>query len=371
LDERSILLEYFVGKSASYMFAVTHDQAQVYELSNEKTLSSLITQIRDVLQKPDLAFQLSEKSHTKFVNLAFDLHQKLFKPIQSLAQGKSRIIISPDGPLHYLPFEVLLSDNVSARSPNFAHLPYLARDFEIRYVPSVSVFSLFAQRDLNGQEIQHKQLLAFADPAFGKGSQASSSIREWVGTLGALPYTRPEVQGIASLYPSDQTNVFIGSQATEKNLKSLDLQQYKYIHFASHGLIDEQKPQFSALILSPDAKNEEDGFLTAREVFDLKLNADLVVLSACKTGLGKRIRGEGVTGLSRAFLCAGAPSVLVSLWNVYDHSTAEFMKDFYQSLEEQKMNKADALREARLKMMKTSKYSHPYYWAPFVLIGNN
>jgi CHAT domain-containing protein len=111
--------------------------------------------------------------------------------------------------------------------------------------------------------------------------------------------------------------------------------------------------------------------LTMREVFDLKLNAELVVLSACKTGLGKIIRGEGITGLSRAFLCAGTPTVLVSLWNVYDRSTADLMTSFYKNLETQGMNKAAALREARLEMIRSKKYSHPYYWAPFVLIGDH
>ena len=108
-----------------------------------------------------------------------------------------------------------------------------------------------------------------------------------------------------------------------------------------------------------------------REVFDLKLNADLVVLSACKSGLGKKIRGEGLTGLARAFLCAGTNSVLVSLWNVNDHSTSDFMTNFYRNMENQKMNKAEALKSARLQMIRSQKYSHPYYWAPFVLIGKN
>ncbi|HEY7161134.1 MAG TPA: CHAT domain-containing protein, partial [Acidobacteriota bacterium] len=142
------------------------------------------------------------------------------------------------------------------------------------------------------------------------------------------------------------------------------------IHFASHGLIDEEKPEFSALVLSSDEKGGEDGYLTMREVFDLKLNADLVVLSACKTGLGKEVRGEGVTGISRAFLCAGTPSVLVSLWDVYDRSTADFMASFYKNMETKNMNKSAALREARLQMIASKKFSHPYYWAPFVLIGN-
>ncbi len=370
LDDQTILLEYFVGQSSTILFAVTREDANVYHLAGEENLSVLISQIRDVIQKPDHAFQISERSHTKFVQSAGELYAKLISPAKALIQDKKLVIISPDGPLHYLPFECLLTVTTDATSPNFARLPYLGREYQIQYVPSVSVFSLFSERKTSPEDTERKQFLAFADPAFGDSSNRPNSlVREWVGTLGPLPYSRPEVEGIARLYSADKTSVYIGSQASEKKLKQLDLQNYKYVHFASHGLIDEEMPQFSSLILRHD--DEEDGYLTVREVFDLKLNADLVVLSACKTGLGKRIRGEGVSGLSRAFLCAGTPSVLVSLWNVYDRSTADFMKTFYENMEKRKLNKADALKEARLQMIRSSKYSHPYYWASFVLIGNN
>jgi CHAT domain-containing protein/Tfp pilus assembly protein PilF len=372
LDDQTILLEYFVGESASILFAVTRDTADVFRLDGEEKLSSLISRIRDLIQKPDPALQLTEGSYTKLVRTSTELYSKLISPAQTLLQNKKLVVISPDGPLHYLPFECLLPVNTSSASPNFAQLPYIGREKQIQYVPSVSVFSLFTERKAPFEEEQRKQFLAFADPAFGDASKRQNSlVREWVGTLGPLPYTRLEVEGIAHLYAADETSVFMGPHASEENLKKLDLQQYKYVHFASHGLIDEEKPQFSSLILSQVNNDGEDGFLTVREVFDLKLNSDLVVLSACKTGLGRRIRGEGVSGLSRAFLCAGTPSVLVSLWNVYDRSTAEFMKAFYENMEKRKLNKADALKEARLQMIRSNKYSHPYYWASFVLIGKN
>ena len=163
--------------------------------------------------------------------------------------------------------------------------------------------------------------------------------------------------------------MLIGKEATEENAKQLNLQDYRIVHFASHGLIDEEHPQFSSLILN--GGGQEDGYLTMREVFDLKLNADLVVLSACKSGLGQRIRGEGVTGLSRSFFGAGASSVLVSLWNVYDRSTSDFMASFYGEMETAKLNKAAALKAARRKMILSKKYSHPYYWSPFILIGKS
>lgn len=375
LDPDTVLLEYFVGNSNSTVFAVTHDHAAAFEIPDDDNLSKSVTEVRNVLQKPDLASQITENSSSRYLRAAASLYSKLLQPAQSLLQGKRRIIIAPDGPLHYLPFEALLTKEVRIQHPDFATLPYLTLRHEIQYVPSISVLaSLERNRQEQAAGAGRKELLAFADPALPSGeaqSNGASLVREWVGAMTELPYTKTEVEEIAHLFPEGTTSVFTGGQATERNLKNLNLESYRRLHFASHGLIDEEKPQFSALVLTPDPKSKEDGFLTMREVFELKLNADLVVLSACKTGLGKRIRGEGVAGLSRAFLSAGASSVLVSLWNVYDISTANFMQSFYRNMEQGKMTKVVALQKARQQMIQSGKYSHPYYWAPFVLIGNN
>ena len=172
----------------------------------------------------------------------------------------------------------------------------------------------------------------------------------------------------SNLFPEKQVTVFMNQDASESRVKNSPLNEYRIIHFASHGLIDEERPQFSALVLSP-GDSREDGFLTMREVFDLKLNADLVVLSACKSGLGKRVRGEGLAGLSMAFFSAGTSNMVVSLWNVYDASTADFMAAFYKNLRKSNATRASALREPRLQMIRGGKFGHPYYWAPFILIG--
>ena len=270
--------------------------------------------------KPDATYQTLEQAHTKYVSQAQLLYSELVKPAESILKGKQRILIATDGALSYLPFESLLTKSENSKTIHFETLPYLVRDYEIYYVPSATVLASVIKNNHEKND-QQKQFLALADPWLKNGSGEIAAVRGW-GTLGPLPNARTEVQNIANLYPKDQVTVFEGKQASEKNFKQSDLQEYKRIHFASHGLIDEEKPEFSALVLSGDEKGSEDGYLTMREVFDLKLNADLVVLSACKTGLGKEVRGEGVTGISRAFLCAGTPSVLVSLWDVYDRSTA-------------------------------------------------
>lgn len=375
LGPRTILLEYFVGQANSILFAVTRENVGAFQIPNEKDLSARVTEIRDALQKPDPSAEITDHAYTRYLTAAAGIYEKLIRPAQSLLQGKQQIVIAPDGPLHYLPFECLLTSQVNSNHPDFASLPYFTLNHEIQYVPSVSVFaSLNANKQNLPPGSTQKALLAFADPALQAGNAKSKDValvRSWVGTLSNLPYTKTEVEGIAHLFPSGTTTVFTGEQATEKNVKTAKLDEFRRLHFASHGLIDEEKPEFSALVLSPDPKDDEDGFLTMREVFDLKLNADLVVLSACKTGLGKRIRGEGVMGLSRAFLSAGAASVLVSLWNVYDLSTATFMESFYRNMEQHKMNKMVALKTAREQMLKSGKYSHPYYWSPFILIGSN
>lgn len=374
LDQESILLEYSIGETASWLFAITSDSLAVFELPGEKKLTEQVHKFREVLMKPDPTYQTLEQSHSKYVNMAQALYSELIRPAESNLKGKQRIVIAPDGALSYLPFESLLTENQPEGSIHFAKLPYLARDYDVYYVPSVSVLASVLKNDQENND-QRKQLLALADPWLKDSDRAAKSIepakvRSWVGTLAPLPYARAEVKRIAGLYPKGEVTVLEGKEASEKNLKQMDLQAYRKVHFASHGVIDEEKPEFSALILSGDEKGGEDGYLTMREVFDLKLNADLVVLSACKTGLGKEISGEGVTGISRAFLCAGTPSVLVSLWDVYDRSTADFMAGFYKNMEVKGMNKAAALRQARLELIASKKFNHPYYWAAFILIGS-
>jgi CHAT domain-containing protein len=368
LDDDSVLLEYFLGSGGSSLFVVSKNDVAVFPIKKSDDLSKLVTELRNVIMKPDPIYDASEKTYSKYTTLAATLYADTLKPAEPVLKTKSKVFIAPDGALSYLPFESLLTQKVSASKIDFTKLPYFARDHEIDYIPSISVLASIAKnkhQDSSGQ----MQLLAFADPSL-KGARPGNdrSVRSWAGKLTQLPHAREEVKGISQFYPQNEVTVVTGNDASESKLKQMKLDSYKRLHFASHGLIDEEKPEYSALVLTAGDETE-DGFLTMREVFDLKLNADLVVLSACKSGLGKEIRGEGITGISRAFLCAGTPSVLVSLWDVYDLSTADLMTSFYKNMETKNLSKAAALRAARLEMIHNPKYSHPYYWAPFVLIG--
>lgn len=373
IDKDSVLMEYFVGKKESVCFVVTSGDSKAFSLPNEKNLNEQIRLLNEAIQKPDPVWETTGGMYRQYASTAQLLYKKLLEPAGTSLQRK-RIIIAPDGMLGYLPFESLLTSGGDFKQIDFSRLSYVGLKYEIQYVPSISVLAAIEQNRVSNIADHRKAFIAFADPLSQLGlpkniSGFDRSLRDGSTSLEQLPYAKAEVEEISKLYPKASTTLLIGKDATEENAKQLDLQDYRIVHFASHGLIDEEHPQFSSLILNSGGK--EDGYLTMREVFDLKLNADLVVLSACKSGLGQRIRGEGVTGLSRSFFGAGASSVLVSLWNVYDRSTSDFMSSFYDQMEESKLNKTAALKAARRKMILSKKYSHPYYWSPFILIGRS
>ena len=196
-----------------------------------------------------------------------------------------------------------------------------------------------------------------------------------------LPGSENEVKSIFNEFDKRnlKTAVELKRNASEINIKSGELENYKYIHLATHGFVNSEKPELSGLLLAQvaDSANEQnDGILYSGEIFNLKLNADLVVLSACETGLGKIKKGEGIIGLTRALLYAGAKNLMVSLWQVYDQSTSDFMISFYKNLLNEKSDRlsnsvrfAPLLQKAKLKMISEAKFAHPYYWSPFILIG--
>ena len=188
--------------------------------------------------------------------------------------------------------------------------------------------------------------------------------------LARLAGTRTEADEISKIAKGGgaQAELWTDLNANEDNVRTRDLTSYRYVHVATHGLLDAERPQFTGVVLSLVGNKTNDGFLRTDEIFNLKLGAPLVMLSACETGLGKEKRGEGVIGLTRAFMYAGAPTVGVSLWSVADKSTAELMTDFYKRLLGGAAS-ASAMRDAQLAMITRKNYSAPFYWAPFVLVG--
>ncbi len=223
----------------------------------------------------------------------------------------------------------------------YEKLAYLGSKHALSYGQSSSVYlSMLAGPASTGRDMELKELVAFGDPLYADQYKK-------------LEYSGEEVQSIAALFPEGSVDVYLGEDANEESIKKEHLlPSYRYIHFATHGVVNENNPGRSGLVLSQEYSNPEDGILSAEEISGMKLNAELVVLSACQTGLGKMIRGEGMIGLSRSFMYAGAPAVVVSLWSVSDKSTNLLMTRFYENLIINKLTKADALQQARNSMIK-------------------
>src|SRR5204863_3390772 len=208
----------------------------------------------------------------------------------------------------------------------------------------------------------------------GQDASATAGAAKMEGLpLARLAGTRTEAEQIVKLAKTSgaQADVWLDLDASENNIETRDVSKYRIVHIATHGLLNAERPQFTGLVLSLVGNKTEDGFLRTDEVFNLRLGSPLVMLSACETGLGKEKRGEGVMGVTRAFMYAGARTVGVSVWSVADKSTADLMTEFYKRLLASDNASASAsLREAQLAMIGGQKYSAPFYWAPFVLVGD-
>jgi CHAT domain-containing protein len=236
---------------------------------------------------------------------------------------------------------------------------------------------LIERRRSNGHRVG-KDILALGDPSFGVNEaepavSGGDIFQDEVTPAGTrfsrLKYSGVEIEKIAALFKPARRIVLERDRASEENFKSQNLADYRIIHFATHAFIDDKKPARSAIVLSLDRDPQEDGFLQMREIFNLKMRADLVVLSACQTGLGQLIKGEGIEGLSRAFFYAGASSVLLSLWAVNDQASYQLLERFYVHLRSADPV-MDSLRLAKLEMIDSEILAHPYYWAGFVVSGN-
>lgn len=409
LDEGTVLLEYELGNDSSYAFAVTPAGVSLFKLPRRSEVEKLAMDFRGALIPPKLQRRIvgidvaadqqrglgivqgPSEDLAPFVAASNALYKAVVEPAASVIAGK-RVLVVADGALNYIPFEALVTNSEGA---DYASLNYLVKTNEIVYAPSASVIAAIR---LSTAGSAGKSLLLVADPVFSaddpraKGSGAPSTSGETRGLglgleaavndvtgstaagskLARLSGTRTEAEAISKIAKGGggQADLWIDLNANEDNVRTRDLTGYSYIHVATHGLLDAERPQFTGVVLSLVGNKANDGFLRTDEIFNLKLRTPLVMLSACETGLGKEKRGEGVIGLTRAFMYAGAPTVGVSLWSVADKSTAELMTDFYgHLLGATPKPAATALREAQLAMIAKKNYSAPFYWAPFVLVG--
>src|SRR5581483_11653659 len=415
LDDNTVLVEYALGNDASYLFAVARSTVSLYKLPRRSEVDKLATDFRAALIPPKLQRRIvgidvaadqqrglgivqgPSEDLAPFVAAANALYKTVIEPAAALIADK-RLLIVADGALNYVPFEALVKTGAGASpAPDYASLDYLIKSHEIVYSPSASVIGAIRS---GSSGASGKAMLLVADPVFSaddpraKGSGAASSSAETRGLglglesavndvagdsaptsglhLARLSGTRTEAEEIAKIAQagSSKADLWMDLNASEDNVRGRDMSGYRFVHVATHGLLDAERPQFTGVVLSLVGNKSNDGFLRTDEIFNLKLGAPLVMLSACETGLGKEKRGEGVIGLTRAFMYAGAPTVGVSLWSVADKSTADLMTDFYRRLlAASPQPPASSLRDAQLAMIKEGKYSAPFYWAPFVLVG--
>jgi CHAT domain-containing protein len=360
LDPGTTLVEYFVSDRNAFVFVVEKDKLQfvTVELPREK-LAGLVKDLRESI------FTLGEKN--KFNEASALLYKQLIDPLTPHITGKELIIV-PHDVLHYLPFHALVGSDGR----------YLIEKYPVYYLSSASMLQFVKEK----RKADGEKVLAFGNPDLGDPEKN-------------LEYAELEAEEVKAVYP--QSTVYVKKEASEEKSKSLS-PNYDILHFATHAQLNEDDPLSSAVLLAREGK--EDGRLEVREIFGMDLKANLVVLSGCDTALGKLSTGDELVGLTRAFIYAGTPSVVASLWSVDDSSTAHLMASFYRNLKT--MSKVEALRQAQLELIRgegrsdmlarrgvggigklgetvksdasqntiSVSTSHPYFWAPFILVGD-
>lgn len=365
LDPGTILLTYFVDESETYLFTVTN--------SSPVGLSRIAVTRRDLNNLIDtLMMRVGLRGGTGVVqDLSRTLYDLLIKPVRGEIDSAKRVLICPDGMLQKLSFSALqLTENATTAGSASAGRRFLAELKPLHFIVSMGVYGEVRKREVAPLAQAQETLLALGDPEYKSSAGGGQQIVRECGTvrdvLSPLPLTREQVETIRDLY-GDHALVRLGAQASKTTLRN-ESGKFSVIHIASHGFVEDCDPLGSFLALTPEGDPSE-GLLHAFEIMDsLQLRADLVVLSGCQTGQGEISKSEGVIGLTRAFQYAGARSVLVSLWEITDNSSSELMKEFYRQYKNG-VSKDEALQRAEVKLIK-SEFSHPYFWAPFVLVGD-
>ena len=382
IDPASCLLEYVAGSDRLYCFLLTRDTLRCIPLAGREGCEKSATGFRRALQTMNKRLYLST---------APELYGMLVKPLERYIDTRRHLIIVPDGFLHYVPFEALLRQDAPtetgpAARADFTRLPYLVRSHDISYAFSAS-FAIAAARGTEDPEGKVPSFAGFA-PVFedntvtnplpqenglSEGPQVSSlrSITVDGTTFSELRSSEQEVSAIIEGFQEMgyEGKGYFHSAATEENFK-LKAGEYPYVHVATHGFLNDQIPELSALLFA-DAMppgREEDGVLYASEIMDLRLNASLVVLSSCQSGIGRVVRGEGIMAMTRAFALAGAQNIVCSLWKVYDSHSSTMMQNFYRGILAHS-SYSRALQEAKLQMIRNPVTAFPMKWAAFVLIG--
>lgn len=414
LDENTLLLEYALGDEHSYLWAVTPTSIKSYELAKRSEIEKVAGRIKDILAScrklpgelgSSYQARLAE-AEAQYRSEAASLGRMLLEPVAAQL-GHKRLIIVAEGNLQYIPFGGLPAPVTAAssanqaepKSPDDADAPVpLILDHEIISLPSASVLALI-RSEMRQRQPAPKAVAVLADPVFERDDPRLPAARSKTGEgvkqreakssalgqalrdfdvfndnlrLPRLYSSRQEATDIIAAAPPDGRFEAIDFKASRATATDPRLAQYRIVHFATHGLLDDRHPELSGIVLSlfdERGRPQEDGFLRLHDIYNLRLPVELVVLSACQTGLGKQVKGEGLIGLTRGFMYAGAARVVASLWKVDDAATADLMKRFYIGMFKDKMTPAAALRAAQVSMWRQPRWHNPYFWSGFILQG--
>lgn len=390
LDQDTVLLAYFLGPKQSYLWLVGDRLVgdrdfESYPLPDRETIESIAREVQRHLVE---ANALLRDSETEAIDrLSEMILGPLEKALEEGSDAPKRLVVISDGALQYIPFAAL-------RDPTAERPEPLVANYEIIHLPSASVLKALREREREPSETEKdvertSHLIAvIADPVFQAKDDSrirlpeSPQIARAVRDLGRdrlapLPFTRDEATAILEMAPEGTALGLLGYDANRDVVTSGTLTPFPILHFATHGLVSPAHPELSGLVLSlvDEQGQPQAGFLSLSDIYSLEISARLVVLSACDTGLGRQLQGEGLMGLTRGFFHAGAAGLVVSLWQVEDRSTAELMKRFYEELLEklllkERLSPAAALRNAQISMLKDDKWNDPYYWAAFTFQGD-
>ncbi|NIM79033.1 MAG: CHAT domain-containing protein [Candidatus Aminicenantes bacterium] len=388
LEADAALIEYFIGERVLHIFVLTRKSLEVEEVFLEEDLAQMVGTYNRAIKKIE---------ELPFMRLSRGLYRILMKPVRHLLTGKTKLIIIPDGPLYTIPFESLTSGITGSGEP--AEMDFMIKHFAFSYHYSANLWlysvnhntakkkntfigfaPVFGEQSREGYVLKYDPPSLDADPVKVQGT-AKVNLREAPvdaeHAVSQLPATEEELRAIIRLFESQQKKAmgYFHRKATETNFKNINNHDYSLIHIATHSLKDEGQQLLSGLIFSPPEEknktshlNQEDGILYSGEIYNLNLDAELIVLSSCESGVGKLVKGEGMMALNRGFFYSGIRNIIVSLWKVEDRSTSRLMIAFYRNILRGRPY-CRALQKAKLELIKDPYTAFPKYWSGFVLVG--
>ncbi len=357
-DSRTALLEYVVTDDTTFLFVLTAGESDTARSRLRKPVVrvyDLKIKRRDIARQVQKLNQRIANNDLEYAGLAADAYTSLLAPARRQLQGKNRLVIVPDDILWETPFQALRS----------ASGHFLIQDAAISYAPSLTVLREIVK---SRKPRPATTLLAMGNPKLAEQTVSRSKNVLMSASFEPLPEAERMVRGLGQMYGAKASKVFVGAEAREEVLKA-ESRNYRILQLATHGVINNASPMYSHVVLAQSDNAQEDGLLEAWEIMQMDLNADLAVLSACETARGRVGAGEGVIGLAWALFVAGCPTTVVSQWKVESSSTTELMLECHRHLLAG-TSKSEAMRRAALKLMADRRFSHPFYWAGFIVVGN-